>query len=175
MTRHRNADEMIYDCRIERPGLQGLIDLKGEAADVLARLQRLGLADPPAQRAAHAGALRVLRSAPSHWLLRAPLESEEGLLQSLLQPAPPPDTLIVPVSDAYAWFALRGPEARELMAVGCPLDLDAQAFAADGATFTEVFGLKTLLWRSAEGFELAVERSHDPLVADWFARIQGTG
>lgn len=161
---------MIYDCRIERPGLQALIDLKGEPGDILARLQRLGLADPPAQ----AGALRVLRAAPSHWLLRAPLESEETLLQGLMQSAPPLDTLIVPVSDAYSWFAVRGPEARELMAVGCPLDLDPQVFGANGVTFTEVFSLKTLLWRSANGFELAVERSHEPMVADWFARVQGT-
>lgn len=166
---------MIYDCHIERPGLRGLIDLKGEPGDVLGRLQRLGLSDPPPQRTSAARPLRVLRPAPSHWLLCTPLDAEDELLRGLLSPEPQGDTLILPVSDAYAWFALRGPDARELMAVGCPLDLDPQAFAADGATFTEVFGLKTLLWRSAEGFELAVERSYDALMADWFARIQGTG
>ncbi len=166
---------MIYDCHIERPGLKGLIDLKGEPADILARLQKLGLSNPPPQRASSTGPLRVLRPAPAHWLLCTPLDAEEDLLGALMSPLPAADTLILPVSDAYAWFALRGPEARELMAVGCPLDLDPQAFAPDGATFTEVFGLKTLLWRSADGFELAVERSYDPLLADWFARIQGTG
>jgi len=164
---------MIYHCTLERPGLPTLIDLKGEPADVLPRLHRLGLTDPPALCATRAGALRLLRPAPAHWLLCAPLETEEALLQQLLAPAPPLDTLIVPVSDAYAWFALCGPEAREFMAVGCPLDLEPQLFGPDAATFTEVFGLKTLLWRRADGFELAVERSHEALVADWFARIQG--
>lgn len=164
---------MIYNCHIERPGLRGLIDLKGEPADVLARLQKFGLSDPPPQRASAAGPLRVLRPAPSHWLLCTPLDAEDELLRSLLATEPQGDTLILPVSDAYAWFALRGPDARELMAVGCPLDLDPQVFAPDGATFTEVFGLKTLLWRSADGFELAIERSYDPLLTDWFVRIQG--
>jgi sarcosine oxidase subunit gamma len=117
--------------------------------------------------------LRLLRPTPAHWLLCAPLDAEEALLQQLLTSTPPLDTLIVPVSDAYAWFALCGPEARELLAVGCPLDLGPQAFGPNAATFTEVFSLKTLLWRSADGFELAVERSYAPLVADWFARIQG--
>ena len=164
---------MIYHCTLERPGLSALIDLKGEPADILPRLARLSLTDPPPLCATSAGALRLLRPTPAHWLLRAPLDAEEALLQQLLTPTPPLDTLIVPVSDAYAWFALCGPEARELLAVGCPLDLGPQAFGSDAATFTEVFSLKTLLWRRADGFELAVERSYAPLVADWFARIQG--
>ena len=164
---------MIYHCEIERAGLHALIDLKGEPGDVCARLQRLGLTDPLPLQAASAGDLRVCRVAPWHWLLRAPLDNEDALLQRLMEPVPPPETLIVPVSDAYAWFTVHGPEARELLSVGCPLDLDLPAFAATGATFTEVFSLKVLLWRDADGFELAVERSYAPLVTDWFARIQG--
>lgn len=166
----------IYDCRVQRMDLQTLIDLKGQANDVLPRLQSLGLADPPVQRVSASGSLRLLRPAPWHWLLRAPLEQEDALLNCLLKHAPSADdTLIVPVSDAYTWFALQGGEARELMAVACPLDLDPNVFAADGATFTEAFGLKALLWRSVDGFELAVERSYGPMVADWLARIQGGG
>lgn len=164
---------MIYHCTLERPGPSALIDLKGEPDDVLPRLHRLGLSDPPALSVTAVGALHLLRPAPGHWLLRAPPDAEEALLQQLLTPAPPLDTLIVPVSDAYAWFALCGSEARELMAVVCPLDLAPQQFGPEAATFTEVFGLKTLLWRRADGFDLAVERSYAPLVADWFARVQG--
>lgn len=166
---------MIYHCHIERAGLQALIDLKGEPGDVCARLQSLSLEDPPPRQAASAADLRVCRVAPWHWLLRAPLDQEDSLLERLIDPALPPDTLIVPVSDVYAWFTVHGPEARELLSVGCPLDLDASAFAANGATFTELFSLKALLWRDADGFELAVERSYAPLVTDWFERIQGGG
>jgi len=164
---------MIYNCHLESLDLQALIDIKGDRLDVLPRLQRLALADPPVLRWASAGALRVLRPSPQHWLLRAPLPSEDRLLLELMDPAPVSDTLIVPVSDAYGWFKLGGSQAREVMAIACPLDLDPKAFGADSATFTEVFGLKTLLWVSADDFELAVDRSHAPLMADWFARVQG--
>lgn len=164
---------MIYDCQVSRLELQTLIDFKGAAADVLARLQALGLSDPPAQRFSSSGPLRLMRPAPWHWLLRAPIGHEDVLLAQVTQPAPAADTLIVPVSDAYTWFAVQGREARELMAVACPLDLDPAVFATDGATFTETFGLKALIWRCSGGFELAVERSHGPMMADWLARIQG--
>ena len=164
---------MIYNCRVSRLELQTLIDFKGAAPDVLTRLHVLGLTDPPPQRFTASGPLRLLRPAPWHWLLRAPIEHEDALLAQALQPCPAADTLIVPVTDAYTWFAVQGREARELMAVACPLDLDPAVFAADGATFTETFGMKALVWRCADGFELAVERSHGPMMADWLARIQG--
>ena len=34
--------------------------------------------------------------------------------------------------------------------------------------------MRALLLRTPTGFQLAVERSHGPMVADWFARLQGT-
>lgn len=164
---------MIYDCHIQTLDPQTVIDIKGEPVDVLPRLQRLGLTDPPPLRAAVAGALSVLRPSPQHWLLLAPLASEDPVLGQLGTPEPAADTLILPVSDAYQWFEVSGPQAREVLAVGCPLDLDPGVFGSDGATFTELFSLKALLRASADGFRVAVDRSHAPLVRDWFARIQG--
>ncbi|MEY4266638.1 MAG: hypothetical protein RIS90_1173 [Pseudomonadota bacterium] len=164
---------MIYNCHIQALAPQTVIDIKGEPVDVLPRLLRLALTDPPARRTAMAGDLRVLRPSPQHWLLLAPLASEDALLGQLDTPAPAADTLILSVSDAYQWFAISGPEAREVLSIGCPLDLDPGVFTADSATFTEMFALKTLLLADASGFLVAVDRSHAPMVADWFARIQG--
>lgn len=168
-----SAHNMIYDCVTERMAMRALIDLKGGSADILPRLQTLGLPDPSPARAGTAGMTQVLRPAPAHWLVHAPLAQEESLLQALSARPLAPDTLIVPVSDAHAWFSVRGRDARELLSIGCPLDLHPGAFPDDGATFTEVFGLKTLLLAQGDGFDLAIERSYAPLVADWFARIQG--
>lgn len=164
---------MIYNCRIQALDLKTVIDIKGEPVDVLPRLLRLDLSDPPSLRAAVAGSVSVLRPSPHHWLLLAPLASEEPLLAQLSTPEPAADTLILPVSDAYQWFTVSGPEAREVLAIGCPLDLDPGVFGSDGATFTELFALKVLLLAAADGFLIAVDRSHAPLVVDWFARIQG--
>ena len=164
---------MIYNCHIQALAPQTVIDIKGEPVDVLPRLLRLGLTDPPPLRAAVAGDLRVLRPSPHHWLLLAPLASEDPLLGQLNTPEPAADTMILSVSDAYQWFAISGPEAREVLAIGCPLDLDPGVFAYDSATFTEMFALKALLLADADSFVVAVDRSYAPMVVDWFARIQG--
>jgi len=164
---------MIYNCHIQALTPQAVIDIKGDPVDVLPRLQRLGLADPPPLRAAVSGDLRVLRPSPNHWLILASLASEDALLEHLNTPEPAADTLTLSVSDAYQWFAINGPEAREVLSIGCPLDLDPKVFGPDGATFTEMFALKALLLAAADGFVVAADRSHGPLVVDWFARIQG--
>jgi len=164
---------VIYDVSIEPLPTMALIDLKGSASDIAPRLRRLGLSEPAPSRALRAGAVEVLRAAREHWLLRAPLEDEERLLSVLLEDAPAPDTLIVPVTDAYAFFGITGPHARQIMAIASPLHADPSAFPEDGATFTEAFGQKALVLRRPHGFQLACERSYAPMMADFFSRING--
>ena len=123
--------------------------------------------------AASAGAVEVFHPGREHWLLRAPLEQEDALLFTLLEDQPLPGTLILALSDAYAFFDISGPQARQILAIASPLDTDPRAFPADGATITEAFGQKVLLIRSRTGFEIAVERSYAPMMTDYFSRING--
>ncbi len=164
---------MIYDVSINPLPMVALVDLKGSAGDIAPRLRRLGLWEPAPGRAAALGPIQVLRAAREHWLVRAPIEDEERLLSTLLEDAPAADTLVVPVSDAYAFFAISGPHARQVMAIASPLDTDPVVFPADGATFTEAFGQKALILRCAAGFEVAFERSYASMVSDYFSRING--
>ena len=163
----------VHDARVSLLTPPTIIELQGPPDDVLPRLRSLGLEDPPAQRCARSGALEVLRPAPQHWWLLAPAQDGPALLAGLFTSPPGPDTLIVEVSDGWAHFLLEGTDAGDLLASASPLDTHPRAFAADGAAFTEAFGLRALVLRRPGGFQLAVERSHGPMVADWFARLQG--
>ncbi len=162
---------MAYQARLRILPLCTVIDIKGTLGDVTKRLHGLGLSSPAAGRASNTGTLELLRPAPQHWLLLAPLVEEERLLQSLLEPPPAADTLVLAVSDQYQFFAVDGPDARQLMVIASPLDVDPSVFPADGATFSEAFGLKALLLRRSHGFDLAVERSYAHMVQAYFARI----
>ncbi len=164
---------MIYDASIKPLPTQAMIDLKGNADYFAVRLQRLGLSEPAPGRASSRGPLAVLRAAREHWLVRAPLDDEERLLAALLEDEAAADTLVVPVSDAYAFFGISGPDARQIMAIASPLDTDPAVFPADGACFTEAFGQKALVQRCSAGFEIAFERSYASMVSDYFSRING--
>ena len=184
---------MPYQASTRALPLRAVIDLKGRTGDILPRLQRLGLSEPSPGRISAApgrpqasshrspqgvatpvsslGALELLRAGRAHWLLLAPLQEEERLLRSILEEPPAADTLVLAVSDLYQFFAIDGPDARQLMAIASPLDVDASAFPSDGATFTEAFGQKALLLRRDYGFDLAFERSYASMVEDYFSRI----
>jgi len=148
-----------------------VIDLKGPAADIEPRLQALGLPAAVVGRAVRGGAVELIKAGREHWLLRAPLKQEDRLLHALQVKTLAADSLVLGMSDLYHFFAIEGTDARQLVAVASPLDADPVAFPDDGATFTEAFGLKALLLRRPNGFALAIERSHAPMLAEYFSRI----
>ena len=163
---------MAYDVAYERLGLSALFDLKGPETDVRKWLRHPPLRFPeqPNTRS-RARALELWWVGFDHWLLRAPLEQEERLL-SKLKPAEAPAAIsVVHVSDTLTFFAVTGRDAEEVMSVACPLD--PATFGEDGVTYTEVFGLKGLVLRRPDGFELAVERSFGDMMVDHLARVTG--
>lgn len=173
LTRSAPGDASRYEARVRLLPTPTMIELLGSDADVLPRLQSLGLEAPAPRRALQAHGLQLLRPAPEHWLLIAPPLEAQDLLSRLRAPALQADTLIVDVGDGWAHFAVAGAQAGVLLAIASPLDTHLRAFPADGATFTEAFGLRALVLRSVDGFQVAIERSHAPMVADWFVRLQG--
>lgn len=157
---------MGYDVTITRTPMRALFELGGDLSalvrwggDVLAPL-------PDTPLAVHAGNGRMLlATGPGHWLLSAPIGAETALIAALRPDAAPAEISIVAVSDMYAFLAVTGPGARDVMAVATPLDLDPVAgLRAGQAAWTEAFGAKALIRPVSEGFEIAIERSY----ADWF-------
>ena len=163
---------MAYDVAYERLGLSALFDLKGAEAAV-----RQWLRHPPLQfprtpnTRSRSRVLELWWVGADHWLLRAPLEQEEQLLDKLSPMEAPEDISVVHVSDTLTFFAITGPDAEEVLSVTCPLDL--ASFGEDAVSYTEVFGLKGIVLRRPQGFEVAVERSFGDMMLDHFAGVTG--
>ena len=163
---------MPYDVTFKRLETQALFDLKGPsvaltdwAGDALPTFPKR-----PNSKTEAAGAV-LMFIGPDHWLLRADLSAEESLDAALRPTLAPPEVSIVKVSDTLAVFRITGPDAGEVMAVACPMDLHDSHFGPDGASFTEAFGLKALITRCEGGFDMAIEQSFGPMVADYLTRV----
>ncbi len=148
----------MYQANFQTHAMTAVFDLKGHPDDILHRLEAASL---------------VYRLAPQHWLVRTTLAQETLLFAHLTEAPCAPDTLIINVSDAYAFIGIDGPEADQMIAIASPIDAWAMPVGAAGATFTEVFGQKALLIRQHHGYEIAVEGSYSELILDYFSRVKG--
>jgi len=165
---------MTYDASATPLEIATLIDLKGNQDEFAGALSALDLDFPRvANRATRSGARELFWIGPDHWLLRAPLAEEAELVALFAEAVGADHVSIVLVSDTLAGFALTGADARQILAIACPLDTDKAAFPDDGVSYTEAFGLKSLLVRRAYGFDLFADRSFGPMLEDYFARAIG--
>ncbi len=159
---------MSYDVKIERQTLNALFDLKGDP-EVVQNWVETSLPSRPNTRAMQE-AFEVYYIGRNHWIVRASLELEE-VLEAQLKPTDcPADISIVRVSDTLTFFRVTGPQAADVMAIACPLDLHVTAFDDDAVTYSEVFGLKALVMRCEGGFEFGVEQSFGDMVQDYLTR-----
>lgn len=162
---------MSYYVKIARLSLNALFDLKGApdavqswVGDALPKLS-----EQPNTQSEQEG-VEIYHIGRNHWIARAPLEQEDALEAKLKPGDCPSDISIVRISDTLTFFRVTGPQAKDVMAIACPLDLHETVFGSDAVTFTELFGLKALIMRFEDGFEFAVEQSFGDMVADYLAR-----
>ena len=162
---------MAYDVTITRLPLQALFDLKGDAAAV----RKWGGKALPALPVRFGSFTemdgRTLKwIGPDHWILRADLAEEDTLLVTLRPDAAPTEVSVVLISDTFAFFAVTGPDADQIMAVVTPLDL--QTLAENGVTVTEAFLGKAMVRRISGGYELAVDQSYATMIAEYLDRVR---
>jgi sarcosine oxidase subunit gamma len=76
---------------------------------------------------------------------------------------------LVDVSDLWFGVAVEGPHAGDLLAKGCALDLDAQAFAPGATAVAQLARLRALIHRGdgSPTFHLHVERSYAAYLWAW--------
>jgi sarcosine oxidase subunit gamma len=111
-------------------------------------------------RAAVVGARAMLWLGPDEWLLLAP-EFEGGALTAALEQAMngQPHSL-VDVSHRQTGLEISGPDAAAALNVGCPLDLEPEAFPVGMCTRTVLAKAEIVLWRTAPmTFRIEVWRS----------------
>ncbi|NKB53142.1 MAG: sarcosine oxidase subunit gamma [Rhizobiaceae bacterium] len=162
---------MPYDVSIERLQLFSLFDLKGPrqgltdwAGDVLNHLPKA-----PNQLSREDG-VELCHTGANRWLLRAEIGMETDLEAKLRLETAPPEISIVKISDTMTFFRVTGEDAIQVMSIGCPLDLHADAFAAQAVSFTEFFNCRALVLRCRGGFDVAVEQSFADMIADYLDR-----
>lgn len=104
----------------------------------------------------------ALHLSPDEWLLIGP-EAERTDMTARFE-ASPVALSLVDISHRSVAIDLSGPRAADLLAGGCPLDLDA---IPDGGCTRTLFGKATvLLWRRGDDWRIAQARSYDTYVVD---------
>ena len=81
------------------------------------------------------------------------------------------DCRIVLVSDAYTFFTVTGNQADEILAIASPLDIRLTNFPENAATYSELFGIRSLIMRRQNGYLIAVERSYTDMIVIYFKKV----
>jgi sarcosine oxidase subunit gamma len=110
----------------------GKLELRGDPADrtFMAAVGRTLDVLLPSEPNSTAGrdALVALWLGPDAWLLTCPLDEVAAHAESLRQALSDAHAAITDVSDGRVVLRLAGPNARDLLAKGCPLDLHPRGF-----------------------------------------------
>ncbi len=127
-------------------------------------------------RAESAAGRAVLWLGPDERLLLAPEGAEEAVAAAIGKSLAGLPHSLVDVSHRQAALAVTGAAARDLLASGCPLDLDAEAFPVGMCTRTVFARAEVVLWRrSAEEYHLETGRSFSGYVLGWLKEAEQGG
>lgn len=161
---------MLYDAQIDRLPPFALFDLKGPSGALTAWAN--DLPDLPAEpnTLTRDGEDVLCFTGLNRWLLRANFDRENALEAALRPAEAPPEISIVRVSDTLTFFRITGPDAAQVLSIGCPLNIHPDVFGPVGVSHTEFFGLKALVLRCDDGFDCGVEQSFGNMIADYLSR-----
>jgi sarcosine oxidase subunit gamma len=152
---------------------RGLIDLRGDPAAPAFRdaAQRvLGVVLPMTSNTAAASAgITAFWLGPDEWLVAAPFERAAGLLSGLREVLAGQHHALVDLSHARTTLALAGPQARDVLAKGCPLDLHPRVFAPGRCAQSHLAKAGVLIYQADDRptFHLTVWRSYAEYVWLW--------
>jgi methylglutamate dehydrogenase subunit D len=110
---------------------------------------------------------QLLWSGPDQWLFLSEAALDAEALGQLLGSS----ISVVAQGDGRGFLRLSGPRVREVLAKGCPIDLDPRVFAPGAVAVTAAAHIGVTLWRTEDGgaFELAVARSLAGSFWSWLA------
>lgn len=158
--------DRVEVCTISAPMLR--LVLRGPTSTAAAVSLAFGPTLPTAPcRAAESNDRAALWLGPDEWLLLAPAEQSDALIQSLTKALDGHPNSLVDVSHRQVALEVRGPEAEVTLAAFVALDLDARAFSVGMCTRTLLAKAEIVLWRrAADRFHLEIGRSFLPYVSD---------
>ncbi len=111
---------------------------------------------------------QLLKTGPEQfWILASELEDVAGRLQAAIAPA---IGSVTPLSHSRTCITVEGAAARELLAMGIPLDLHPEAFRVGRFAQTGLHHTPVLLLRAGEDrYEIFALRTFALSVWDWLA------
>jgi sarcosine oxidase, subunit gamma len=130
----------------------------------------LGVAWPQNTGIVAAGRVEIICVGPSEWLVIAADPDPISWLQRLDVACKDSSFRVTNVSQALARIEIEGPEARNLLAKGCALDLRPSRFAPGRSARTRFAGMPVIVQcRGVSKFECIVTRSYADYLLSWFA------
>lgn len=113
---------------------------------------------------------------PDEWLLLGTTDDGDGLeeeLQTALKDVP---CGITDVTGNRVIYRLAGPQARDLIAAGCSIDLHPRAFGAGQCAQTLIARTGVILLQRDDDptYDILVRRSFARYLAAWFASVAAT-
>jgi len=105
--------------------------------------------------------VRIVWAGPDDWFVISQAGLETTLVQQLQQALQGQHCAVTDVSSGYFLVTLEGPQARDLLSQGCPMDFHPREFKRGRAVGTHFFKVGLYLWQRDETptFEMLVRRS----------------
>jgi len=155
----------------------GKIDLRGDPADrafmaAIGRCLDMVLPTEP-NTSTSQGQVTALWLGPDEWLLTCPAGDVGSLMNSLEEALDGVHAALTEVTDGQVVIRLSGPNAREVLAKGCPLDLHRRVFTTAAAARSTLAQASVLLHLVQDGpkrgpvFDLYVARSFARYLWAW--------
>jgi sarcosine oxidase, subunit gamma len=114
---------------------------------------------------------RLLALGPDEWLMMSDSIDGPGLHGAVAAPAREHGVAVVDMSHGMAGLRLGGVAARDVLSMGCGLDLHAKSFPVGSATRTRFAQLPVVIecTSSAPRYEIYVGASYLPYLQAWIA------
>ncbi len=141
-----------------------------DAALTNAMRETLGLALPAAPGSATgSNGARALWLGPGRWQVSSATEPAAEFEDRLRQGLRGTSGHLLDVSHARAVIRMSGPQVREVLAKGCPLDFDVDAFPPGGCCSSTLGGIGALIHHTedAASWDVSVGRSFGPSFWEW--------
>lgn len=116
--------------------------------------------------------ITIMCLGPDEWMINAVPDHRARLEASLAKLSKAVLSSITEISHRNMAVTLSGPEAEDVLAVGCPLDLSLTAFPMRRATRSVFENAQILIMRTSEdSFHIEAWRSFTPYLWDFFTAI----
>ena len=156
--------------QVEEMGLQGMITVRGDlsaAAMKKAVKAAAGVDIPGTWTASVTDGKGVCWMSPDELLVLCPYAEADATVAALTKALAKEHAMGVDVSDARALFRVSGPNAREVMAKLCPIDLSPGAFGPGQFRRTRLAQVPAAFWMDGdESFQIICFRSVAQYVFD---------